>query len=144
MHDLGKYLFAFSIFWAYLWISQFLLIWYGNIPEETVYFVTRVDNFKFLFFLNVVVNFAFPFFALMTRNSKRQSLYLGVVALVVLMGHYLDLFLAIMPGSMGNNASIGILEIGLPFFYIACFMAIFFVMFGKAKPVPQNHPYENI
>ncbi|MFW6289469.1 MAG: hypothetical protein ACOC0R_00760 [Mariniphaga sp.] len=142
LHDLGKYLFGFSIFWAYLWVSQFLLIWYSNIPEETVYYVERVMHFETLFYLNVAVNFLIPFFALMTRNSKRQPLILATVALVVLLGHYLDLYLAIMPGAVGHeNARIGLLEIGLPFFYIAAFLAIVFFMFERAKPVPENHPY---
>ena len=142
LHDLGKYLFGFSIFWAYLWVSQFLLIWYGNIPEETVYFVQRVDHFHTLFFFNVVINFGFPFLALMTRGSKRQPLYLSIVAVIVLAGHWLDLYLAIMPGAVGFEvAKIGVLEIGLPLLYLAIFLAIFFVSFGKAKAVPENHPY---
>lgn len=142
LHDLGKYLFAFSIFWAYLWLSQFLLIWYSNIPEETVYFVTRTEHFNFLFYLNVAVNFLVPLLALMTRNSKRQSFYLAAVALVVLLGHYLDLYLAIIPGAVGYEAAtIGFLEIGLPFLYLAIFLTLFFTFFKKVKPVPENHPY---
>jgi len=142
LHDLGKYLFGFSIFWAYLWLSQYLLIWYSNIPEETVYYVERVNNYKTLFYMNLIVNFVVPFFALMTRGSKRQPLYLAIVSLVVLLGHYLDLYLAIMPGAVGREAaSIGLLEIGLPFFYLAVFLTLFFISFEKAKPVPENHPY---
>ncbi len=142
LHDLGKYIFAFSIFWAYLWLSQYLLIWYSNIPEETVYYVQRLDHFKTLFYVNLVLNFVFPFFALMTRGSKRQPLYLGLISFVILIGHYLDLYLAIMPGAVGNeNSNIGFLEIGLPFFYLAAFSVIFLIFFEKAKPVPQNHPY---
>ncbi len=142
LHDLGKYLLGFSIFWAYLWVSQYLLIWYGNIPEETVYFVERINHFKTLFFLNVGINFLFPFLALLSRNSKRQPLYLACVAFVVLLGHYLDLYLAIMPGAVGHeHASIGILEIGLPFVYLSVFIALVFISFEKAKPVPGNHPY---
>ncbi|MFW6259372.1 MAG: quinol:cytochrome C oxidoreductase, partial [Tangfeifania sp.] len=142
LHDLGKYLFGFSIFWAYMWLSQYLLIWYSNIPEETIYYVERTRHFETLFILNLVVNFVFPLMALMTRNSKRQPLILVTVALVVLLGHYLDLYLAIMPGAVGHEAaSIGILEIGLPFFYLAVFMILFFTYFKKAKPVPENHPY---
>jgi hypothetical protein len=142
LHDLGKFLFGFSIFWAYLWISQYLLIWYSNIPEETVYYVDRVNNFGTIFYVNVIANFLFPFLALMTRGAKRQPLYLAIVAVIVLMGHYLDLYLAIMPGAVGHEtASIGLLEIGLPFFYLAAFLALFFFFFEKAKPVPENHPY---
>src|SRR5690606_382016 len=103
LHDLGKYLFGFSIFWAYLWVSQYLLIWYSNIPEETFYYVERVNNFETLFYLNVGVNFLVPFVALMTRKSKRQPVILAVVALVVLLGHYIDLYLAIMPGAVGHE-----------------------------------------
>jgi hypothetical protein len=78
----------------------------------------------------------------MTRGAKRQPLYLAIVAVIVLMGHYLDLYLAIMPGAVGHEtASIGLLEIGLPFFYLAAFLALFFFFFEKAKPVPENHPY---
>lgn len=142
LHDLGKYIFAFSIFWAYLWLSQYLLIWYSNIPEETVYYVQRLDHFKTLFYVNLVLNFVFPFFALMTRGSKRQPIYLGLISFVILIGHYLDLYLAIMPGAVGNeNSKIGFLEIGLPFFYLAAFSVIFLIFFEKVKPVPQNHPY---
>lgn len=142
LHDLGKYLFGFSIFWAYLWISQFLLIWYSNIPEETVYFVERTEHFGTLFFVNVAVNFAFPFLALMTRGAKRQPLYLAVIAVVLIIGHWIDLYLAIMPGVVGAEAAgIGILEIGLPLLYIAIFIWITLVSFGKAKAVPENHPY---
>ena len=142
LHDLGKYLFGFSIFWAYLWICQYLLIWYSNIPEQTYYYVERVTHFKTLFYLNVAVNFLFPLLALMTRNTKRQPLILAIISIVVLMGHYLDLYLAIMPGAVGHeNAKIGLLEIGLPFLYLAAFIAIVFVFFEKAKPVPENHPY---
>jgi hypothetical protein len=142
LHDLGKFLFGFSIFWAYLWISQYLLIWYSNIPEETVYYVERVNNFGTIFYVNVIANFLFPFLALMMRGAKRQPLYLAIVAVIVLMGHYLDLYLAIMPGAVGHEtASIGLLEIGLPFFYLAAFLALFFFFFEKAKPVPENHPY---
>jgi hypothetical protein len=142
LHDLGKYLFGFSIFWAYLWVSQYLLIWYSNIPEETFYYVERITHFHTLFYLNIGVNFLVPFFALMTRGSKRQPLYLAIVSLIVLLGQYLNLYLAIMPGAVGHEiAKIGFLEIGLPFFYIAAFLAVFFISFEKAKPVPENHPY---
>lgn len=142
LHDLGKFLFGFSIFWAYLWISQFLLIWYSNIPEETHYFVERTEHFGVLFYVNVLINFLFPFLALMMRGSKRQPYYLGIIAIVLIIGHWVDLYLAIMPGVVGHEvAKIGVLEIGLPFLYFAIFLYIFFISFGKAKAVPENHPY---
>ena len=96
-HDLGKWLFGMSIFWAYIWISQYLLIWYANIPEETEYFVLRQDHWTFFFFANLVLNFLVPFFGLMTRESKRKPKVLMIVASIVLVGHFIDMYLMIAP-----------------------------------------------
>lgn len=76
LHDLGKYVFAFSIFWTYIWFSQFLLIYYANIPEETIYYVERLKSgqYAWVFFLNILLNFIFPFLVLMTRDSKRHTI----------------------------------------------------------------------
>ncbi len=98
MHDLAKYLFGFSIFWTYLWFSQYMLIWYGNVGEETVYFKERLDNYRFLFFANLVINFVLPFFILMTRGSKRRFGTVFFVALIVFLGHWMDFFLMVKPG----------------------------------------------
>jgi hypothetical protein len=72
LHDLGKYLFAFSIFWTYLWFSQYMLIWYSNNGEETVYFKTRLDEYPVMFWANLVLNFVLPFFILMRNDTKRK------------------------------------------------------------------------
>lgn len=98
LHDLGKYMFAFSIFWTYLWFSQYMLIWYGNIGEETVYFQTRRDEFPALFFLNLGINFLIPFFVLMPNTTKRKVGTLALVGGIVIFGHWLDYFLMIKPG----------------------------------------------
>src|SRR3954470_7577251 len=89
MHDLGKFIFAFSIFWTYIWFAQFMLIYYANIPEEAVYFVERLksDVYSPIFFLNLIINFFFPFLVLMTRNAKRQTIILKVVCIAILIGH---------------------------------------------------------
>ncbi|TLX77708.1 quinol:cytochrome C oxidoreductase [Labilibacter sediminis] len=152
LHDLGKYLFGFSIFWAYLWISQYLLIWYSNIPEETAYYVDRVQGFETLFYVNVVVCFVAPFFALMSRGTKRKANWLFYTAIVVFIGHWVDLYLAIMPGAVGDELSaIGLFEIGLSLIYVTVFAFFVFKALAKANLVPQNHPffkesfdYENI
>ncbi|SMO84083.1 quinol:cytochrome c oxidoreductase quinone-binding subunit 2 [Saccharicrinis carchari] len=152
MHDMGKYLFGFSIFWAYLWISQYLLIWYANIPEETTYFVTRIKGFETLFYLNLIICFVAPFFALMSRGSKRKSDWLLYVSIIVFMGHWVDLYLAIMPGAVGaEHAHIGLFEIGMTLVYVSVFAWFVFKALTKAKLVPENHPfykesfdYENI
>ncbi len=98
LHDLGKYMFAFSIFWTYLWFSQFMLIWYGNVGEETVYFQTRMSEFPVLFWANLVLNFLLPFFVLMPNITKRKYGPLAFVAIMVVFGHWLDYFQMLKPG----------------------------------------------
>lgn len=141
MHDLGKYLFAFSIFWMYLWFSQYLLIWYSNIPEETVYFVERLKEHSTVFYVNLILNFVFPFLILMSRNSKRINLILGITSVVIFFGHWLDYYLAIMPGIAGDHAGIGFYEIGLIIGYLGLFLFVVLHGLSKASLVPQNHPY---
>ncbi len=99
-HDLGKYLFAISIFWTYLWFSQYMLIWYANIGEETIYFRERLDNYRFLFYANLVINFVMPFFILMRNDTKRKMGTLFFVSLIVFFGHWLDFFQMIKPASL--------------------------------------------
>jgi len=101
-HDLGKYIFGFSVFWAYLWFSQFMLIWYSNNGEETQYFFLRFEQFKPLFFGNLLINFAAPFLILMMNTSKRTLGTLGFTAGLVFLGHWLDFFLMIKPGVWYN------------------------------------------
>ncbi len=98
IHDLGKFLFGFSIFWTYLWFSQYMLIWYGNVGEETSYFWTRAHGYKFLFRLILVLNFPLPFLVLMKNSNKRKMGTLIFTSIVVIIGHWLDFFLMVKPG----------------------------------------------
>ncbi|MFZ1751680.1 MAG: hypothetical protein WAU01_15885 [Saprospiraceae bacterium] len=102
IHDLGKYLFAISIFWTYLWFSQFMLIWYANIGEETIYFRERYDHYPILFFGNLIINFLVPFFILMRNDTKRKFGSVSFVAIICLLGHWIDYFLMIKPGALIN------------------------------------------
>lgn len=143
-HDLGKYLFGFSVFWTYLWFSQFLLIWYGNIPEATVYFAARFDSlyFKIIFFLLPILNFVLPLMILMTRGAKRNKESLGLVAVIVIIGHWLDVYLMIMPGGVGESvASFGLLEISMFLLFIGLFIFVVLNTLTKASLVPSNNPY---
>ncbi|MCB0596092.1 MAG: hypothetical protein H6557_20325 [Lewinellaceae bacterium] len=99
LHDIGKYMFAFSIFWTYLWFSQYMLIWYGNVGEETVYFFHRQQNYPVLFYGNLVLNFVAPFLILMRNDTKRKYGTLVFTSIVVLFGHWLDFFQMIKPGA---------------------------------------------
>lgn len=98
VHDVGKLIFAFSIFWTYLWFSQFMLIWYANVGEETGYFLHRMENYPVLFYGNLAVNFVLPFLVLMRNSTKRKAGIVGFISIVVLVGHWLDFFLMIKPG----------------------------------------------
>lgn len=100
IHDIGKFLFAFSIFWTYLWFSQFMLIWYANVGEETIYFRERYDKYPILFFGNLMINFLVPFFVLLRNDTKRKFGSVGFVAGVVLLGHWWDYFLMVKPGAL--------------------------------------------
>ncbi len=142
LHDLGKYLFAFSIFWAYLWFSQFLLIYYANIPEETVYFVERLnsDNYAWVFFVNLFLNFIFPFLFLMTRDAKRHTIFLKVVCSVILIGHWFDFYLMITPGSLSENGGFGFIEIGMAAIFAVSFIYVVLRTLSKAPVVARNHP----
>lgn len=99
-HDLGKYLFAISIFWTYLWFSQYMLIWYGNVGEETIYFRERLDNYRVLFYANLVINFLLPFLVLMRNDTKRKAGTLFFICVFVFFGHWLDFFLMIKPAAL--------------------------------------------
>lgn len=142
MHDLGKYLFGFSIFWAYLWFSQYMLIWYANMPEETVYFIERHKYFTEVFYVNLFLNFVVPFLLLMTRRAKRVSGVLVPVAIIVIIGHWVDLYMMIMPGAVGGeHAGIGIVEIGLTIGYLGLFGLVTFWSLAKAPLASKKHPY---
>lgn len=141
LHDLGKYLFGFSIMWMYLWFSQYMLIWYANIPEETVYFITRIDHFPILFYVNLVLCFVLPFLLLMSRDAKRNPRYMVITAVIVLIGHWIDFYLIIMPGAVGDNATIGLIEIGSFIAFAGLFLMIVLYYLGKVPLISSNHPF---
>ena len=141
MHDLGKLLFAFSIFWTYLWFSQYLLIWYGHIPEETAYFIQRREDFELLFFLNLGLNFIVPFFGLMKLDLKKKLNWLAGVAGVVLIGHWIDYFQMIMPGAAGEHAGIGVLEIAMTLFYAGVFLFVVLRTLASRPLLVKKDPF---
>jgi hypothetical protein len=97
-HDLGKLLFAFLVFWAYMAFSQYFLIWYGNIPEETIWFQHRWEGtWKTVSLLLVFGHFVGPFFVLITRGAKRNPGILKLFAIWMLFMHYIDLHWVVMP-----------------------------------------------
>lgn len=168
LHDVGKYIFAISIFWTYLWFSQFMLIWYGNVGEETVYFLTRQREFPALFYGNLVLNFIAPFFILMRNDTKRKYGSMVFVSIIVFLGHWIDYFLMIKPGVLhtahetlahhsegthGEEAAHhgveflmgfhfpGLLELGTMVGFLGLFIFFVFSRLEKAALEPKNDPY---
>ena len=141
IHDLGKWTFATSFLWSYLWFSQFMLIWYANIGEEVTYYVMRIENYKFLYFAMFVINFAFPMLILMSRDAKRNAGILTFVGLIILSGHWLDVYIMVSAGSLGANAKIGALEIGMAILVAGIFINAILKNLAKAPLTPVNHPF---
>ncbi|WP_235917394.1 quinol:cytochrome C oxidoreductase [Hymenobacter busanensis] len=144
LHDLGKLMFGFSIFWTYVWFSQFMLIWYANLPEESVYFNQRLGGFDgkytWLFFFNLIINFAFPFLVLMTRDAKRQMIMLKLATIAILIGHWLDFYLMIMPGTLKGDSGF-IIEIGVALIFLGAWLTLMTRRLSQASLLPVNHPF---
>jgi Ni/Fe-hydrogenase subunit HybB-like protein len=141
LHDLGKFMFAFSIFWTYLWFSQFMLIWYADIPEEVTYYMDRYTNYAVPFFSLIVINFAFPILLMMSRDAKRNFKFIRLAAVVIIFGHWLDVFIMVMPGTVKGAWGFGFLEIGMLAGFVGAFMFVVLNALSKAALVPKNHPF---
>jgi len=141
VHDLAKLLFAFCTFWAYLWFCQFMLIWYGNIPEEGIYFIRRWHGgWEAIFYLNFVLNWVLPFFLLLPRPLKRNPNYVAVIALVVLLGRWVDIYLMVAPGNFASPP-IGWVEVSAILGFAGLFVFCLQRKFQKVPLIPKNDPY---
>ncbi len=141
IHDVGKWMFALSFLWSYLWFSQFMLIWYANIPEEVIYYVTRIESYKFVFFGMFVLNFVLPMIFFMSADTKKSWPYLIVIGLIIFVAHWFDVFCMVMPGTLFEEWNFGILEIGMFMLFLGGFMLLMFKGLASASLVQKNHPY---
>jgi len=140
LHDLGKLMFAFSIFWTYIWVCQYLLIWYGNIPEEIGHFISRTNGgWLPLFVVNVIINFVVPFLGLMSVPAKTNPRRLAIIACVILVGRWLDLYLVIMP-AVWHEPQFGLMEPLIAFGFGALLVLAFRFSAARAPLVPRNDP----
>lgn len=142
LHDLAKLLLGFSCFWMYIWFSQYMLIWYSNLPEETSYFITRTRGpWGPVVLLSITLNWIVPFFALLSRHAKRSAGIMLRVAVVVLIGRWVDLYLMIFPTTIAAGPVFGIWEVAA----ISCLVGttgwLVVRSFASAPPVPHKDPY---
>ena len=143
IHDLGKWVFAFSVVWTYMWFSQFMLIWYANIPEEVTYFMERIElsNYRFLFWFSAAINFVVPTIVLMSRDAKRNTNFLIVASVVILIGHWINSYLLFAPGTLHDHGHLGLTELGMGLGFLGFF---FFVVFRSLTTRPlsvKHHPF---
>lgn len=142
LHDLGKLLLAFTTFWAYIWFCEYMLIWYANIPEETEHFIRRThDLWKPLFYLNVGLNWIIPFLALLPRAGKRDGSFLVKIALIVLAGRVLDMYLLVVPTVSEATPFAGIAPLGIIAGGIGVFILVIGRALGNAPLVPVRDPF---
>jgi len=147
LHDLGKFMFAFSVFWTYLWFSQYMLIWYSNQPEETKYFIERIGTaekagpYKGIFFLNLIINFIAPLLILMKRDSKRNYTTMTFMAVLILFGHWLDFFQMVHPAVSKDHMPMMLYDLGIGLGFVGLIMFVTARALTKAPLVAKNHPF---
>ncbi|MDF1572051.1 MAG: hypothetical protein P1P82_10580 [Bacteroidales bacterium] len=142
LHDFSSYIFMLCIIWGYFWFAEFMLIWYANIPEETVYFVTRMqtEEWRIFFFANIIINWLIPFAIMMPAAARRSKVTLKIVIPVLLVGMFLDLYLQIFPGVVGKQV-LGFNEIGGFLGFLGLFMLVVGYYLSKANLYPKQHPF---
>ncbi len=147
LHDVGKFMFAFSVFWTYLWFSQYMLIWYSNQPEETKYFIERIGTadkpgpYRGIFFFNLIVNFLCPLLILMKKSTKRSWTMVTFMAVLIIFGHWIDFYQMVMPGTMKDHAKMMPFEFGVAALFIGIIMWGVGNYFSKHSLLAKNHPF---
>ena len=153
LHDLGKFMFAFSIFWTYLWFSQYMLIWYSNQPEETTYFIDRLGSrsnpspYKGIFFLNLIINFVAPILILMKRGSKRNWGTMTFMCVLLIFGHWLDFFQMVFPGVLRDpqtgqtHVPFMLFDFGVGLGFIGLIMFITGRSLSRLPMIIKHHPF---
>ncbi|MFT7434235.1 MAG: hypothetical protein ACI8UX_000021 [Psychromonas sp.] len=145
LQDLGKLMFGFSIFWTYVWFSQYFLIFYAHLPEETIYFRERLSGFdgRYFapFFISIILNFIFPLLILMARESKRNYTFLKIACWAILLGHWFDFYQMLMPGIAKDQGGLGLIELGTTTVFACAFMYVVYAQLSKANLYPKNHPF---
>jgi hypothetical protein len=141
LHDLGKLLIGFSCFWMYIWFCQYMLIWYSNIPEETVYFSNRLQgSWGPMIIASVILNWGVPFLVLLPKQNKRRETVMLRVAGIVLVGRWVDLSVMIYPPVLGDATPLGVPEIAAAVGGAGLAGWLFLRAFQRTNPVPLHDP----
>jgi len=142
LHDLGKFQFAFSIFWTYLWFAQFMLTWYANISEETIYFKPRFDGaYTGIFYLNLVINFLAPLLIFMSRNSKRNYATVTFMSILIIFGHWLDFYQMVFPHHYPDHVPMNLFDFGIALGFVGLIMWQTGTVLSKYPLLAKNHPF---
>ena len=139
--DFSRYMFGLSIIWGYLYFAQFALIWFGNIPEETIYYAKRWNNGWIIFiFLNFAINWFIPFIVLLPQKLDKNINVVYAICILLLVGLYTDIYEQVMPDFL-KSPSFGIIELGILAGMAGLFLFAFSRALAIAPLIPKNHPY---
>ena len=145
-HDLGKLMFAFSVFWAYIAFSQYFIIWYANLPEETIYFTHRMAHgWEYFGYALIATHFLLPFMVLLRQDVKRKTRILVVAGIIILTSHFIDIVWIIMP-AVGHHilkvegVVFGWQELTGWLFFAGIFLVLAMKNFQKYSAVAVNDP----
>ncbi|MCS6885954.1 MAG: hypothetical protein RMM17_10060 [Acidobacteriota bacterium] len=141
-HDLGKLLFAFTVFWAYIAFSQYFLIWYANLPEETGWYLHRQEgSWLWVSLLIVFGHFLFPFLALISRIAKRNLKFLSFMAMWMMVMHYVDIYWIVMPTLSHHGVHVHWLDVAALLAVMGTLGVVFVSRLGKNAIVPIKDPF---
>jgi hypothetical protein len=140
-NDLGKLTFAFMIFWAYMAFSQYFLIWYGNIPEETIWFAHRWEgSWKAVSLALVFGHFVIPFILLMPKMVKRKLGFMAAISVWLLLAHWLDMFWLVLPSHSHHGAAFSWIDIATMLGIGGIFVGLFWHRLGAHALIPVGDP----
>ena len=141
LRDLTRYIFMLSIIWTYTWFAQYILIWYANIPEETVYYLPRTrGEFTPLFYLELIINWLVPFLLLMPDRWATNKNVIVAVCIILMVGHWIDIYLQVIVGAY-HQLHIDYIEIGTFIGFLGLFAYMTARSLASAPLVARNHPY---